>query len=414
MALRRRTGFTLVELLVVIAIIGILIALLLPAVQAAREAARRGQCLNNLKQFGLAHHNYLSAMGTFVPGGLASPNSGTQISLWASPCTLLLPYFEAGATAATYNYSAQWTSQVQQVYTQVINTFVCPSDDKDNPIYISVMDSGVQTPTASAPQPSPNPGVKGAIALGNSNGFFGALDYMFCAGVSDAFCLQADSVPSWERGMFAFDMLNTPQKVTDGLSNTFMMGEGAQSAQWSVVKQRYKPLPNGLVLPPAWCWVAGEPNSNLVQAAAGSGFVTGGFLGVTNVPMNQNPVTQEYANAGALSVAAIGTYPASPVACNSSVNQLNAGHLMCGFRSSHTGGANFLMADGSVKFLPASIDSTTYIAPPNSTTTQPGQLAFQLTFGSYPSFTQSTVPGAVGTYQALSTRAGGEAASAPQ
>ena len=63
-------GFTLVELLVVIAIIGILIGLLLPAVQAAREAARKAQCQNNLKQFGLAHHNYLGAQGVFVPGGI--------------------------------------------------------------------------------------------------------------------------------------------------------------------------------------------------------------------------------------------------------------------------------------------------------------------------------------------------------
>ena len=407
--LRRRAGFTLVELLVVIAIIGILIGLLLPAVQAAREAARKAQCTNNLKQFGLAHHNYLSTMGVFVPGGIASANStGSSIQLLSGPCTMLLPYFELAATAALYNPQNQWSNQVQQVYTQAVPTFVCPSDDKDNPIYIAQLDSGVTTVSPSYPQPSPT-GIKGKLGITNSNGYFGALDYIFCAGINDAFCLQGDAVPGWERGMFAYDMMNTPQKITDGLSNTFMMGEGAQSSRWSVMKYRTK----GAVSPsqpPSWAWVSGEPNVDVFQAADGT-FVIGGMFGVTNVPLNQNPVMQELAAFNFLSVTTIGSYTGKPNACNSTVSSSSPGHLMSGFRSSHTAGGNFLMADGSVRFIPATIDSTQYFYPPGAS--NQGQQSLVLTQGTYPNFTQNSAAGAISTYQALSTCAGGEAASPP-
>src|SRR6267154_1994969 len=91
-AMRRRMGFTLIELLVVIAIIGVLIALLLPAVQSAREAARRSQCVNNLKQLGLAFQNYESTNGSFPIGqGL---NVATGFSNNISSQTRLLPYLE--------------------------------------------------------------------------------------------------------------------------------------------------------------------------------------------------------------------------------------------------------------------------------------------------------------------------------
>src|SRR5688500_12419399 len=91
-----RKGFTLVELLVVIAIIGILIALLLPAVQAAREAARRYQCTNNLKQIGLAMHNYHDINGKFPPSRIAR---GDYIT-WA---VLILPYMEQQAMYELWN-----------------------------------------------------------------------------------------------------------------------------------------------------------------------------------------------------------------------------------------------------------------------------------------------------------------------
>src|SRR5262245_178223 len=99
----RRGGFTLIELLVVIAIIGMLVALLLPAVQAAREAARRVECTNNLKQIGLAMHGYHDAVGSFPPGRLRSLNDGRGQCF--SAFAYLLPYMEQRALYDATNFS---------------------------------------------------------------------------------------------------------------------------------------------------------------------------------------------------------------------------------------------------------------------------------------------------------------------
>jgi prepilin-type N-terminal cleavage/methylation domain-containing protein/prepilin-type processing-associated H-X9-DG protein len=122
-------GFTLIELLVVISIIAVLIALLLPAVQAAREAARRIQCTNNMKQLGLAVHNYMDANGSMQMG--AFWNTTYDNGLWRTSCPFLgiLPYMEQSNIANTYNFSlntfsaANTTTQVQD-----IASLWCPSD----------------------------------------------------------------------------------------------------------------------------------------------------------------------------------------------------------------------------------------------------------------------------------------------
>lgn len=127
-AKRSQRGFTLIELLVVIAIIAILIALLLPAVQAAREAARRTSCKNNLKQLGLALHNYHDIYNVFPPGGTYKA-AITQPAGWSVQARLL-PYIEQGNLQDLIDFSAGYANQPQVTKVRV-PTLMCPSEVSD-------------------------------------------------------------------------------------------------------------------------------------------------------------------------------------------------------------------------------------------------------------------------------------------
>ena len=131
---RRHPGFTLIELLVVIAIIAVLIALLLPAVQSAREAARRAQCTNNLKQIGLALHNYETALGSMPTSEM--PRTGATGNSSPASLVMLLPYVEQRALYNSCNFykvgsNPFWNSanpSNSTVQFAVVNAYICPSD----------------------------------------------------------------------------------------------------------------------------------------------------------------------------------------------------------------------------------------------------------------------------------------------
>jgi prepilin-type N-terminal cleavage/methylation domain-containing protein/prepilin-type processing-associated H-X9-DG protein len=175
----RRTGFTLVELLVVIAIIGVLVALLLPAVQAAREAARRAQCTNNLKQIGLAYHNYLDANTGMTPPLFVDNYDAPQKICGAcddaqnwSQHARLMPYMEQGPVynAINFTFGARWGPGVSNdpaagglysvingtVITTQVSSFLCPSDAQPGRATNSniIMGQTIARPTAIGSYPS--------------------------------------------------------------------------------------------------------------------------------------------------------------------------------------------------------------------------------------------------------------------
>jgi len=209
--MRRRHGFTLIELLVVIAIIAVLIALLLPAVQQAREAARRSQCLNNLKQLGLALHNYHDNFNTFPPGwiGVTRPAGADMDGLngfgWGAH---LLPYVDQGPLFNQLNFRASCFDPVANPVSvrPALSVFRCPSDP--SPDMWDIHDEA--NPTA----------VLARLPSANYVGSFGTEgpeDICDAPPFPTAQC-QSD-------GVFYHNSVTRIRDLTDGTSNTLVIGE---------------------------------------------------------------------------------------------------------------------------------------------------------------------------------------------
>lgn len=210
MFLRRHNGFTLVELLVVIAIIGILVGLLLPAVQAAREAARRMQCSNNMRQLGIAAHNYESAYGKLPSGWISNGFSGEPGWGWGAG---LLPFAEGSTIYNQIDSRLPIEAPVHaQVRVTVVPTFLCPSDIGANIFEIAEGD-GHSHFSASYRASGIDEGGDKLFAISKSNyvGNFGTF--------------ELEDAPYRGDGVFFGNSRVLFRDIRDGLSNTLMCGE---------------------------------------------------------------------------------------------------------------------------------------------------------------------------------------------
>ncbi|AGA30333.1 DUF1559 domain-containing protein [Singulisphaera acidiphila] len=337
---RRPSGFTLIELLVVIAIIAVLIGLLLPAVQAAREAARRMQCNNNLKQLALAMHNYEGNNTVFPMGAptMVYYDRSTSININHSPFVAALPYLEQQAVYNSINFSLNiYRSSHATVHRIGINMLICPSDGE----------AGVRD-------------YNGSIQDNTSNVKVLFSSYATCAGLWFNWTRGTTSpntntdFRAAATGIFYTNSATKLADITDGTSNTILIGERAHSILPLAERQE-------------WHW--------WFDAYYGDALITSLY------PINPMRKLKTTTSSGSASSA-----------------------LTDSFSSMHPGGVNVAFTDGSVRFLKETISSWPVVP-------QTGQVLAVVSGGQNTAYVlDPAIP--LGVFQALTTRRGGEILSA--
>lgn len=342
----RRRGFTLIELLVVIAIIAVLIALLLPAVQQAREAARRTQCRNNLKQIGLAFHNYHDIHRAFAGGNSLNndyPNVGgatISASFWVS----ILPQIDQAALYNGWNFnSGPAAGGTGQSYYNLGNLALagnarlpwinCPTSALSNDNMKEYINNVPQAATYASIQDNHYYGIAGAASFGQFN------DPAAVTGVLMGGILS-------RRGMIPEKSNIKISDCLDGTSNTLLIGEMSGFLRDQNGKQHDNRPGQGQP------WFAGSwPNT---EAIFGSLWNNGPHLSVTTVRYTPNKRVTLTAGVPDLQGVGFDNPPFS--------NYWN--HANTPLSSFHSGGVNALFTDGTVRFLSDSIDlgTLTYLS----------------------------------------------------
>jgi prepilin-type N-terminal cleavage/methylation domain-containing protein/prepilin-type processing-associated H-X9-DG protein len=339
----KRYAFTLIELLVVIAIIGVLIALLLPAVQKVREAANRAKCANNLKQMGLAVHNYESAFGTLPPGAGPLPTHDMD---WANDSrasvqALILPYIEQSNKYNQFDFTYEINNDAHnlQARSQDIAIYLCPSDPSTAAFEVE--------PGAPAP-----PGRSNYFGNVGANAYSGNLD----SATAGLFNFESNYKVHLKNGQLISVRI---ADIIDGTSNTAMFAEVKRSNAatfdkprvdlWDAIEFRFSPFgsPPADLVPPMTC------NNPMGNALRYTGLKYYRNLMTTSV--YTHTMTPNSTGGDCIDL----TPRNSPPPGDGGAAYL-AAHIAA--RSYHNGGVNVCFADGSVRFIQDGIDLTTWRA----------------------------------------------------